>query len=237
MGFICGSLEDQQILDESVYFELKSDSATDEIFNHIRVPYISLVQDSEVKDIFSSDDEYVIGATGYTIVNVDWKEKPIVISTAVVTLTTITGNPSIEYSNIYACNGKIRVVGSSGSIFSISVQAETYINKGVSYFESLNKSSILEYGKISYEFEENHLIQSDLIAQKIADNLLNSYSGIRNDAEIDYAGNLMLELGDPVLLTEYKDDSLDVKNYFYVVRQSLQYNGALDVNASLRRII
>jgi hypothetical protein len=237
MPFSCGSLEDQQILDESIYFDLKTDPATDEIFNHIRVPSIALLKDTVLKEVFNSSDSYIVGSSGNIIIDLEWNDKPIVISSAIITLTVVSGNPTIDYYYVYACNGKIQVSGNIGSKFTILVEAKTYINNGISFSISQNDASILEYGQISYEFDENHLIQSDLIAQRVADNLINSYSGIRNDAEIEYPGNIMLELGDPVLLTEYKDNSLDVQNYFYIVRQSLQYTGSLDVNASLRRII
>lgn len=236
MAYNCTEITDEQDFNESVYFDLVTQPKTDEIANYVNVTTMPLALVADVDSIFSSDDTYSIPTNGSIDIEIDWSDKPVKIDTVVLGISVAFGVATISSSEIYAWGAKITVTGNTGSNFIIEATGKKYEALSSVVATSEDEDSIKEYGKIVFDFEENHLIQSVKVAQQVADGLVRNYKGVRNDAEITFPGNLAVGLADPVLLTEYSDSLIDTRNFFYITRQQLEYKGSLDVSATLRRI-
>jgi len=91
-----------------------------------------------------------------------------------------------------------------------------------------DEASITENGVLRYEFPANPLVQTLAQAQAIADTLLASVKDPRRDIEVEWRGNPALLLG----------DRITVKNQdYYVIRQELEWTGALSARLTGRRVV
>lgn len=93
-----------------------------------------------------------------------------------------------------------------------------------------DKDSIRENGVLRYEFRGNPLVQTEAMAQDIADRLLAGYKEPRRDLELDWRGNPALALGDVVTVTDSRE-----ANDYVVVRQEIQFEGALRARLVAKR--
>jgi len=236
-------------IDESVYFEFRSQPKSDELKNVIRVPSIvytpvapPVASQGEPQGlysvIFASEDAFKLasGATEVTL-TLEWEKKPVDPETVEITLTPIVGAPAITSVSAYAWGAYVVVTGDSGSEFSLSAMGTPYESSDQADAVAESVTSIGEYGRREYTLQKNELVQTHTLAQKIADGLLASYSDLRRDANISWPGNAIAALADILTVTEYKDELLDTRNNFYIMRQSTEYNGGLRVETDLRRIV
>ena len=90
-----------------------------------------------------------------------------------------------------------------------------------------DNDSITENGLMKYTYPDNHLIQSRLIAQDIANNLLDTYSIPRKDVNVSWRGNPALELLDEIQVPEYQKGAINTQGLFYIYKQKLDYDGTL----------
>lgn len=91
--------------------------------------------------------------------------------------------------------------------------------------------SIAENGLLRYEFPANPLVQTVEIAQEIADRLLEGYKDPRRNLEMDWRGNPAILLGNVVSVVDNRE-----RNDYKVVRQDIEFTGALRAQLSGRRI-
>jgi len=233
----CGIIQVEQEITESVYFDLKTQPETDEIRNSIQVTSAPFTKNDSFQSVYDSDDVFIIPTAGTLEVIIEWSEVPVQIDNVFVTLTKLSGSPVLASAVIFSWGGKITITGTTGSQCTLSAQGKIWVQDSDTVSIAENSPSIREYGRIVFNVQENHLIQDVSTAQSIADGLIDSFSEIRNDARIDWPGNLIVELGSPIELTEYKDEFIETKNLFSILRQSITYTGALDFNTTLRRVV
>ncbi|HHV63399.1 MAG TPA: hypothetical protein GXX51_12295 [Firmicutes bacterium] len=98
-----------------------------------------------------------------------------------------------------------------------------------------DEQSIVEHGLLAYKLSANPLIQTAEMAQKIAERLLASFGDARRTLELDWRGNPALLLGDVVTVVDGRPNSR-TQNYV-IVRQEIEYAGALSAKLSGRRMI
>lgn len=91
--------------------------------------------------------------------------------------------------------------------------------------------SITENGLLTFEFPANPLVQTVEMAQEIANRLLDEYKDPRRNLELEWRGNPALLLGNVVTVTDNKE-----RNDYKVVRQEIEYTGALRARLSGRRV-
>lgn len=94
-----------------------------------------------------------------------------------------------------------------------------------------DEESITENGLLRYEFPANPLVQTVEMAQEIADRLLETYKDPRRNLELDWRGNPALLLGNVVTITDNRE-----RNDYKVVRQEIEFTGALRARLSGRRV-
>lgn len=94
--------------------------------------------------------------------------------------------------------------------------------------------SYREHGPLSYEYPSNPLIQTAQHAQALADRLLAVAAEPSRNVELEWRGNPALEVGDTV--TVVTDAKHDRRSDYRIVRQELQWAGALSATLTGRRI-
>jgi hypothetical protein len=80
------------------------------------------------------------------------------------------------------------------------------------------------------------LIQSETMAQLIADTVLATYKTPRKDVVIQWRGNMALEIGDLIEVPEYQKNGIDIRGTFYIYKNSLDYDGTLKATTSGRKV-
>jgi hypothetical protein len=90
-----------------------------------------------------------------------------------------------------------------------------------------DETSITENGVLRFEFPENPLVQTLSQAQAIANALLASVKNPRRDIELDWRGNPALLLGDQVTIKG---------KYYHVIRQEIEWDGALSARLTGRKV-
>lgn len=91
--------------------------------------------------------------------------------------------------------------------------------------------SITENGLLRYEFPGNPLVQTVEMAEEIAGRLLEAFKNPRRNLELDWRGNPALLLGNVVTVVDSRE-----RNDYKVVRQEIEYTGALRARLLGRRI-
>jgi len=221
---------------EDLYYNLSIVPKTEEITNSI-VVNANLPVLSADASIYDSDESYTIpsGETEVTV-TINWDNVPVDDTTVVISISTVTGSCAIDSSNVYVWGARVNVTGLAGSTFTLSATGQAATLSKTQYVAE-DSSSILEYGKRTYEFPENPLIQSFDVAKEVGDSLLPLYKDLRKDAKIQWPGNTIVELGDIMDIVEYEDSLITTNSDFYVIKQKLMFNGALDVDTELRRVV
>ena len=91
-------------------------------------------------------------------------------------------------------------------------------------------ASIKDVGEKRYIFPVNPLVQTVQDAEDIADILLAYYKEPRRDLDMDWRGNPALLLGDRITVTDNNE-----QNDYFVVRQELEFDGALRASLNGRK--
>jgi len=116
--------------------------------------------------------------------------------------------------------------------FKIKVDGIRYSFKGSTIKTAFDTPSITENGKKTYRFPNNYLVQTDTVAQIIADNLLASYHLPRRDLTLNWRGTPALELGDTINVPTY-----GAKTANYVVyKNKFDFDGGLKCTTSARKV-
>lgn len=218
-----------------LYYNLSVVPKTEEITNAVVVSAELPVLDSTDSDIYDSDETFSIptGETEITV-TIKWSTVPVDPDTVVIARTVVSGTSSISSSDIYVWGARVYITGTGGSTFSLSATGRASTLSKTQYVTE-DTDSINEYGKKTYDFPTNHLVQSFELAKEIGDSLLPLYKDLRKDARIQWPGNTIVEISDLMNVTEFDSDTVTTNNDFYIIKQVLKFNGALDVDTELRR--
>lgn len=227
----------EEVWDESIYYNLKVKTQTDQIKNRIIVKAQPLLKESQAGEIYSSSDEFEIESGGQIELVLKWSTIPVDPSSVFLILVNITGISGISSQVNYAWGCKLTVTGSNGNVFQVSAEGLRCNALDEVERESEDIQSISEYGVRDYNFPENHLLQSPAVAESIANNLILSYKDNRKDVTLKKPGFTLTKVGDSIRVVEYSDDTLTTINTFYITRSNQIFNGALDEDLELRRAV
>lgn len=219
------------------YFNFKSQPKTDELINLIRVGYTEY-QLQENQAIYSDESVIEIPAGQAEItIWVTWNTVPVNTSSCVVVISQVTGTPIISSLDIYANGAEIIVEGIAGDQFTISANGQPYELIENTETTKKNQDSINAYGTREFALTGNQLITTPEQANTLADNL-NSFYGeeLRKDALIDWWGGTLLAVGDTLEVVEFKNDTIETKDYFVIKRQTTTFDGSLQTETELRRV-
>lgn len=211
------------------YFRKDNPPKTDGVANYIEVETQPLTVEAE-KEVYRSNEPVTIGAGETKTLTVYFNETPCIEATA--SLADEPVGCTIQDAKYYAWGADITVYSPNSGTFTLVIEAKPLkvINK--EKVIAKDEASIAENGVLTYTFPSNPLVQTAAMAQDIADRLLNMFKDPRRDLELEWRGNPALLLGDLVIVPDYKDE----RGYFYIVKNELDFSGALRARLSGRRI-
>ncbi len=248
------------IITKNDYFQKQQPAKTEELINFIEVASNPLqIQDFE-DEFYKTSNPIFIGNGETIIQECKYKEIPLLNPTATAyyvpeTATTedpaegddliyddttgLISSPVLNSSTEYYAWGAIVTItndyGADG-FFVIVISGYPLKVTAKELMSAKDSSSITENGLMKYTYPNNHLIQSRLIAQDIANNLLNVYSLPRKDINITWRGNPALELLDEIQAPEYQKGVINTQGLFYIYKQTLEYDGTLNSKIDARKI-
>jgi hypothetical protein len=149
---------------------------------------------------------------------------------AVASLENATTGCVIQEATYYAWGADVKVYSTTAGTFTLVINARPLKVLNKERAIAKDDASITDNGLIKYTFPANLLVQTREVAQDMANKLLAYYKDPRRDVEVEWRGNPALLLGDRVSVV----DSVETNDY-YVIRQEIEYDGALRAKLSGRR--
>jgi hypothetical protein len=205
-----------------------------EIANYIEVETQPLRPVDTAQEVYRSNEPVPIAAGERKTITSYYNETPCIEATA-----SLVGAPAgciIESATYYAWGAVVTIYSpTNAGAFTLVINAKPLkvLNKEKAIAK--DDASITDNGLIKYTFPANPLVQTLSMAQTIADKLLASFKNPRRDVEIEWRGNPALLLGDVVCVPDYQKDGKDVRGYFWVIKQELEFAGALRAKLTGRR--
>jgi len=200
-----------------------------EVANYIEVDTQPLRPDV-VTEVHRSNEPVPIAAGQTLTLTVYYNHVPSI--EAVASLVDAPAGATITSATYYAWGADVSVYSPTAGTFILVINARPMkvLNKERAIAQ--DAASIREHGVLKYTFPGNPLVQTLTMAQRIADTLLRFYRNPRRDVEVDWRGNPALTLGDVVVVPDF-----DAKPHYYLVRQALDFAGALQGNLSGRKVV
>lgn len=223
------------------YFERTQPAESEDIANVIEVPTSPYIpNDSATTDVYVSSENLHVDI-GSKTVWINYKQPPIIEASATLDLTVDDPAGGDTYisseSEYYDWGAKIIVVcPTTPGNFKIKIDGKEFNTDGAITYIAEDEDSIRDYGKQTYELKKNIFIQNEEVATLIAETLLPIYKEPAKDSNLDWRGNPVLELADPVTIPEYVKGAINQKGIFRITRQSLNYDGALRATLEARKI-
>lgn len=213
------------------YFKKDNPSKENEIANYIEVETQPLRPDVE-KEVYQSNEPIAI-LTGQTkTITVYYNETPCIDAVA-----SLEGTGSIVSETYYSWGATIKVFSSVDGQFTLKINAKPLKVQNKEKAIAFDEKSIADNGQIQYPYPGNPLIQTLSVAQKIADKLLQYYKDPRRDLVIEWRCNPALELGDIITVPDYQRGNTDIRGYYYITKQDIEYTGALRAKLEGKRAI
>jgi len=221
------------------YFNKKQPAKTDELVNSVSVETQPLKVSDTLENVYLSQQVInIIGSETTDTIEIKFTDAPV--SGAVAEIIEETGSISCAFDveEYYAWGALLRVVNSTANTgtFKISVDGYKVTVDGSETIVSESATSIRSYGLSEYKYPKNHLVQSREVAQVIADALVDSYSILRKDINMEWRGNTALELGDIVEAPVYQRGMVNNVDIFKVYKNEIEFDGTLRGILSARKI-
>jgi hypothetical protein len=99
-----------------------------------------------------------------------------------------------------------------------------------------NRDSILEFGKINFEYKENNLIQNANVASDIAGRIIKAFSQTPHLSELSLFGDVTRKVGDILLVPDYQKHGVSTSGYYAVTRVQSEFDGGLRQNITCRQV-
>jgi hypothetical protein len=198
------------------------------VANEVIVTTLPLRPITTTEQVYKSNEPIVISANSTRTLTVYYNSPPVI--DAIANLDNPLAGVNIIESNYYGWGAEIKIQNTNGTDQQVilTINGKPLIVQNKERAVARDEISITENGVLRYEFPENPLVQSLTQAQMIADSLLASVKDSRRDIEIDWKGNPALLLGDQITFKN-KD--------YHVIRQEIEWSGALDARLTGRRSI
>jgi len=214
------------------YFTKDNPAKWEEIANYIEVETLPLVRDTS-GEVYRSND--LIEADEEIVITVQYNHVPCMDAAA--NLVDVTGSVIITDAKYYAGGAEVTVSCVNKSSFRLKIDATPLKVQNKEMIVAQDKNSVKENGLIRFTFPGNPLVQTQQIARRIAETILFIYKDPRRGIEMDWRGNPAIELGDVITAPDYQAGGEDVKGYFIVTRQEIEYTGTLRAKLAGRRIV
>ena len=223
-SFLIAQTTSVDTLTRDDYFSKDNPVKWSEVVNYIEVETQPLKPDT-LQEVYASNEAVAITTGAEKTITAFYNNSPCINAVA-----TVSGNATLTQAIYYSWGASIKVTGIANGSFIIAINAQPLkiLNKDKIIRQDL--VSIADMGTLKYTYPGNPLVQTVSIAETIADNLLAYYKDPRRDVEVDWRGNPAVLLGDRVTVT----DKLE-QNDYYVVKQELEFDGALNARLSGRK--
>lgn len=223
-SFLLSQIVSVDTLTRDDYFSKDNPVKWSEVANFIEVETQPLRPDV-LQEVYKSNEPVNISAGETKSITAFYNSTPCINASSSVTFGIIT---EVTY---YAWGANVKIYSSAAGTFELTINAQPLKILNKEKVVRQDADSIIDMGTIKYTFPANSLVQTVAVAEKIADNLLAYYKNPRRDVEVDWRGNPAMLLGDRVTVIDKNE-----QNDYFVVKQELEYNGALIANLSGRRL-
>ena len=160
--------------------------------------------------------------------DITWRD----IDAAIDCSASVTSSPvgaTVTEETYYSYGAHIEVTGSANgqSITALTITGKPLIVVGGEIVTETDGESIRRNGDKTLAIMDNKLIQSDALAEEIAEAIIATTANEFRDVSIDWRGDPSIELGDKVTVDGIPG---------VVVTQEFNFNGALKAKAQIRRV-
>jgi hypothetical protein len=223
------------------YFGKDNPANYTELANYIEITTQPVVAADE-DEIYRSDEAVPIVAGETQTVTIEFSSVPAINYVATLEAAedddgntiALPAGLTIQDVIYYAWGAEVIVGGATEEgVYILVVNGKPLEVQGSKKIVASDAQSIRENGKLSYTFEDNHLLQSTEMAQAIADKCLELSKDPRHDLELDWRGDPALALGDRITVPDSKTTTAD----FYVISNSLEYDGTLSATLRGKKVI
>jgi len=143
----------------------------------------------------------------------------IITKTASAKISNVVNIVTVPYTQYELVDGKPKEVEDSTKYF--TVQSET---------------SILEFGKIKFDYGDNNLIQTVNHAADIATRILTAFARTPYVYEMNTFGDVTRRVGDILEVPEYQKHGIDTRGYYAVTRIQTDFDGGLRQTVTCRKV-
>jgi hypothetical protein len=221
------------------YFDDKDNPANyEDMANYIQITTQPLVEADEASDVYttSSDEPEEIEAGETKTITVSWDSIAIncsatleavedgILPTGLTITATVFRPYGADITVSGATNAGTFLIKVTGTVLSVDNEV-TVIAQDI--------DSINDNGKKTYEIDDNPLIQTETIAQKIADKCLALSKDPRRDLDMPWRGDPALTLGDRINVPDSKKTTAD----FWVISNQLDWDGTLEVTTKGKKVL
>lgn len=216
------------------YFEAQAPSRMNSLVNEVLVFARPVEPDSGPVEVYRSTSPITVPAGQTLTVTVQYQQSPVTGATA--SLDSPPSGVAIVGARYYAWGAEvdIRNTGASPVNVVLIVTGTRLLARPAEAVVATDPDSQARYGRLVYQFPDNHLVQTRGQAASIAAAVLASAKDPRRDIELEWRGDPALELGDPV--TIITDMVRDRRSEYVIVRQELEWAGYLRARMTGRRV-
>lgn len=219
---------------DDYFLPLRAPSKQEAVANEIVVNTQPLRPADTPEEVYRSNSPVSVPAGQSVTVTIWYNRSPVI--QASISLEGAPSGVSISDAEAYAWGARITITNSTTSDASVTIVAtgRSLVAQNKERVIVRDEASITENGVLRYEFPANPLVQTLSVARQIAEGLLASVKNPRRDIEVEWRGNPALELGDVVCIVT--DPERDGRSNYAVIRQELEWAGALSARLTGRRI-
>jgi hypothetical protein len=218
---------DEAITQEQYYPPKDNPVNWGQIANYIEVETQPLQPDT-MQEVYRSNNSITMNANQQQIITIYYNQTPCINASASLFGATNTIITNIKY---YAWGAEVILNNSGASVENVTIiiNAQPLIVKNKEIVIAKDDSSISENGLMKYTLPSNPLIQDLATAQAIANTLLQSFKDPRRDLTLSWCGNPALLLGDRITIADENND-------YFITKQEINYDGALEVKLTGRKV-
>ncbi|MBT9168276.1 MAG: hypothetical protein DDT19_01621 [Syntrophomonadaceae bacterium] len=210
------------------YFQKNTPVRWGELANVIEVE-TSPLRAAALQEVFRSNEPIPIAAGQTMRQTVFYNHTPVIEAAA-----SLVGAPvgtSITAATFHAWGADVSVHSPIAGAFTLVINGRPLQVQGRERVVVEDEVSIQDNGRLRYRFPDNHLVQSRIQAQTIANILLRLYRHPRRDLTMDWRGNPVVALGSMVITPDHAQWLR-----YWVIRQTLDFDGGLRANLEGRLV-
>lgn len=181
------------------------------------------------EELFKSTEAFSVPANGTVTKRYMFSKKPVINVSDI-----IVDNGTVHFYVLYAWGIEVTFINYSSVnevISEVLIKGDYLNEEGSQIMTASDPSSILEDGKIKVTID-HPFIQEQTYAQRLADNILDTFKSSRYDATVTNIGNIALHLSDRVSLTDFEGKEME----YVIARQKIDWDGALEAVTEVKRL-